>query len=111
MKFIYINDFLFIYYNDMAMQNIYYTSGGRAFWIHNTGPIGCLPYCLIRFPSAQKDKAGCAKDYNELAHYYNSKLKEAVAQLRKEFSLASITYVDVYSAKYSLFAQPEKHGM
>lgn len=25
--------------------------------------------------------------------------------------MASITYVDVYSAKYSLFAQPEKHGM
>ncbi|KAJ8458123.1 hypothetical protein OPV22_031049 [Ensete ventricosum] len=27
-----------------------YGLGGRFFWIHNTGPFGCLPYVLDRFP-------------------------------------------------------------
>ncbi|XP_048331436.2 esterase-like isoform X2 [Ziziphus jujuba] len=91
-------------------KNIYNISGGTSFWIHNTGPIGCLPYILNTFPSAQKDEAGCAKPYNEVAQYFNTKLKEAVVQLRKDLPLAAITYVDVYSAKYSLYTHPHNDG-
>ncbi|KAJ9673626.1 hypothetical protein PVL29_023276 [Vitis rotundifolia] len=87
-----------------------YKSGARSFWIHNTGPIGCLPYILANFQAAQRDGAGCSKPHNEVAQYFNYKLKEAVAQLRKDFPLAAITYVDVYSVKYSLFSQPKKYG-
>ncbi|GLT47111.1 hypothetical protein SLA2020_208280 [Shorea laevis] len=87
-----------------------YSLGARSFWIHNTGPIGCLPYLLSNFPSARKDGAGCAMPYNEVAQYFNVKLKEAVVELRKEFPLATFTYVDIYSVKYSLFAEPQKHG-
>ncbi|KAM1170856.1 hypothetical protein ACFX15_020732 [Malus domestica] len=89
-----------------------YNQGGRYFWIHNTGPIGCLPYVLDRLPipAAQLDKAGCATPYNKLARFFNRGLKQAVVQLRKELPLAAITYVDVYSAKYSLISQPQKHG-
>lgn len=93
----------------MMMQRIY-KSGARSFWIHNTGPIGCLPYILANFQAAQRDSAGCSKPHNEVAQYFNYKLKEAVAQLRKDFPLAAITYVDVYSVKYSLFSQPKKYG-
>ncbi|XP_060673651.1 esterase isoform X1 [Ziziphus jujuba] len=91
-------------------KNIYNISGGTSFWIHNTGPIGCLPYILNTFPSAQKDEAGCAKPYNEVAQYFNTKLKEAVVQLRKDLPSAAITYVDVYSAKYSLYTDPHNDG-
>ncbi|KAA8546407.1 hypothetical protein F0562_002854 [Nyssa sinensis] len=93
------------------VQNIY-NLGARSFWIHNTGPIGCLPYILTSFPltTAQKDSAGCAKPYNEVAKYFNYKLKEAIVHLRKILPLAAITYVDVYSVKYSLFTEPQKHG-
>ncbi|RVX22387.1 Esterase [Vitis vinifera] len=87
-----------------------YKSGARSFWIHNTGPIGCLAYILANFQAAQRDSAGCSKPHNEVAQYFNYKLKEAVAQLRKDFPLAAITYVDVYSVKYSLFSQPKKYG-
>ncbi|KAL6217126.1 hypothetical protein ACLB2K_010343 [Fragaria x ananassa] len=87
-----------------------YDLGARSFWIHNTGPIGCLAYILVRFPSAQKDEAGCAKAYNEVAQHLNHKLKQAVVQLRKELPLAAFTYVDVYSVKYSLFKEPAKFG-
>ncbi|KAH9757008.1 GDSL esterase/lipase [Citrus sinensis] len=86
-----------------------YNLGARSFWIHNTGPIGCLPYILANFPSA-KDSAGCAKPYNEVAKNFNLKLKEAVVQLRKDFPSAAFTYVDVYSVKYSLFRTPKRYG-
>ncbi|KAI5355301.1 hypothetical protein L3X38_008196 [Prunus dulcis] len=86
-----------------------YDLGGRSFWIHNTGPIGCLPYILANFPS-QKDEAGCAKSHNEVAQQFNHNLKEATVQLRKDLRLAAITYVDVYSVKYSLYKEPKKYG-
>ncbi|KAK9945799.1 hypothetical protein M0R45_011298 [Rubus argutus] len=87
-----------------------YDLGARSFWIHNTGPIGCLPYILVTFPSAQKDEVGCAKAYNEVAQHFNHELKQAIVQLRKDLPLGAFTYVDVYSVKYSLFKEPEKHG-
>lgn len=80
------------------------------FWIHNTGPIGCLPYILANFPSAQKDEVGCAKSYNEVAQYFNHQLKEATVQFRKDLPLAAFTYVDIYSVKYSLYKEPKKYG-
>ncbi|KAH7681650.1 GDSL lipase/esterase protein [Dioscorea alata] len=89
-----------------------YGEGGRFFWIHNTGPFGCLPYVLDRIPltAAQIDRAGCGVPFNEVAQLFNAKLKETVAWLRKELPLATFTYVDVYSVKYSVISQPTKHG-
>lgn len=89
-----------------------YSHGGRSFWIHNTGPVGCLPYIMDLHPvkAHEVDKAGCAKPYNEVAQFFNRELKEAVVQLRKKLHSASITYVDVYSVKYSLISQAKKHG-
>ncbi|KAK9096265.1 hypothetical protein Sjap_021762 [Stephania japonica] len=89
-----------------------YEEGGRSFWIHNTGPIGCLPYTFVPFPvaSSQIDSAGCAIPYNDLSQYFNQKLKESVVQLRKDLPLAAITYVDMYSIKYTLISQASKFG-
>ncbi|PRQ26545.1 putative alpha-L-fucosidase [Rosa chinensis] len=87
-----------------------YDLGARSLWIHNTGPIGCLPYIQANFPSAQKDEIGCAKAYNEVAEHFNHELKQAIVQLRKDLPKAAFTYVDVYSVKYSLFKEPEKYG-
>ncbi|XP_075638250.1 GDSL esterase/lipase At3g26430-like [Castanea sativa] len=89
-----------------------YGQGGRSFWIHNTAPVGCLPYVLdrLKITAAQVDKAGCAAPFNDVAQYFNRKLKEVVVQLRKDLPLAAITYVDVYSVKYSLISQARKHG-
>jgi hypothetical protein len=89
-----------------------YGQGGRSFWIHNTGPVGCLPYILDRFlvAGAQLDEYGCASLFNEVAQYFNRRLKEAVVQLRKELPEAVITYVDVYAVKYTLITQAKKYG-
>ena len=93
------------------MQKIY-GEGGRIFWVHNTGPVGCLPYVMDQFliTAGQIDKYGCASPFNDVAQYFNLRLKEAVAQLRKDLPEATITYVDVYSVKYTLIAQAKKHG-
>ncbi|XP_057428033.1 GDSL esterase/lipase ENOD8-like [Lotus japonicus] len=87
-----------------------YDLGARSFWIHNTGPIGCLPAILTNFPKAERDCYGCATQYNEVAEYFNKKLKEALAQLRQELPLAAIAYVDIYSPKLDLFRNHEKYG-
>lgn len=94
------------------MQNVYTNFGGRTFWIHNTGPIGCLPYVLANFPVSedQTDSAGCSKPHNAVSQYFNLKLKEAIYQLREDLPLAAITLVDIYSAKYSLYKEPTKYG-
>lgn len=93
------------------MQNIY-SQGGRSFWIHNTGPVGCLPYVLDRvmITAGQIDSVGCAGPINEVCQFYNTKLKEAVEQLRKDLPSAAFTYVDVYSVKYDLISHASKHG-
>ncbi|RDX71701.1 hypothetical protein CR513_48900, partial [Mucuna pruriens] len=91
--------------------NNIYNLGARSFWIHNTGPIGCLPIILASFLSTEKDSYGCAKAYNEMAQNFNQNLKEALAQLGKDLPLAAITYVDIYSAKYSLFSNPNQNEL
>ncbi|ONK58119.1 uncharacterized protein A4U43_C09F8320 [Asparagus officinalis] len=95
----------------IAIQSIY-GEGGRYFWIHNTGPFGCLPYVLDRIPilASQVDRAGCGAPFNEMAQLFNEKLKKTVDQLREQLPLAVFTYVDVYSVKYSLVSQPRKFG-
>ncbi|MFS8029162.1 putative alpha-L-fucosidase [Helianthus anomalus] len=89
-----------------------YDKGGRFFWIHNTGPIGCLPYVLeyLQINEGQMDKNGCANPINELAQFFNRKLKDLVNQLREELPEAFITYVDIYKARYTLISQAHKHG-
>ncbi|KAJ6719650.1 hypothetical protein OIU79_007320 [Salix purpurea] len=89
-----------------------YGQGGRSFWIHNTGPFGCLAYVLERIPilAAEVDKTGCGAPFNEVAQYFNLGLRKVVSQLRKKLPLAAITYVDVFSVKYKLISQARKHG-
>ncbi|XWS34709.1 hypothetical protein CRYUN_Cryun21dG0061000 [Craigia yunnanensis] len=90
-----------------------YSQGGRYFWIHNTGPVGCLPYIMDRIPvlASQIDNYGCASPFNEVAQFFNHGLKKTVEQLRKDLPNAAITYVDVYSVKFSLVSQGRKHGI
>ncbi|VVA94417.1 unnamed protein product [Arabis nemorensis] len=94
-----------------AVTNIY-NQGGRYFWIHNTGPIGCLAYVIEWFPikASDFDSHECASPLNNLAQEFNHALKQAVIELRAFLSEAAITYVDVYSAKHELFVHAQGHG-
>ncbi|KAE8711914.1 Esterase [Hibiscus syriacus] len=87
-----------------------YNLGARSFWVYNTRPIGCFPSILTIYPAAERDSAGCAKQYNELAQRFNAELKKALAQLGVELRSATVVYVDIYSGLYSLYTDPIKNG-
>ncbi|CAN1152214.1 GDSL esterase/lipase At3g26430 [Linum perenne] len=89
-----------------------YKEGARTFWIHNTGPIGCLPFFVIRFPPKPNntDPIGCIKSYNEAAIEFNIQLNQMVHKLRTKLPDALLILVDIYSAKYSLIRDAKKHG-
>uniref|UniRef100_A0A0D9X0X9 Esterase n=1 Tax=Leersia perrieri TaxID=77586 RepID=A0A0D9X0X9_9ORYZ len=94
-----------------AIQRVY-RLGGRYFWVHNTAPLGCLTYAVVLRPdiAAPKDDAGCSVAYNTGARFFNARLNETVARLRASLPDATLTYVDVYSAKYKLFSQAKQLG-
>ncbi|XWS30419.1 hypothetical protein CRYUN_Cryun24cG0116100 [Craigia yunnanensis] len=94
-----------------AVQNLY-EHGARTFWIHNTGPIGCLPVSLHYhdIKPEELDKQGCLKAQNDYAIEFNRKLKDRVIKLRAELPHAALTYVDIYAAKYKLIGNAKKQG-
>ncbi|XP_057437307.1 GDSL esterase/lipase At5g14450-like [Lotus japonicus] len=90
-----------------------YSEGARVFWIHNTGPIGCLPLNFLAYGKSKKgnvDANGCVISQNGIAHEFNLQLKNQVLQLRKKLPLAKLIYVDVYKAKYELVSNARKLG-
>ncbi|KAF7819503.1 GDSL esterase/lipase [Senna tora] len=94
------------------IQNLY-KEGGRTFWIHNTGPIGCLAVTMhnTHNPVAgYVDKNGCVNYQNDMAKEFNEKLKNAVVRLRSQLPDASLTHVDMFSAKYELISNAKKEG-
>ncbi|GFQ06258.1 GDSL esterase/lipase at5g14450 [Phtheirospermum japonicum] len=90
-----------------------YEQGARAFWIHNTGPIGCLPLATLYFQSPRPgflNKYGCIRSHNAMAIEFNRQLKARVTALRAELPRAALTYVDIYSAKYQLIRNARIYG-
>ena len=91
-----------------------YQQGGRAFWIHNTGPVGCLPVNLFYVsnnpPAGYLDEYGCVKAQNEMAVEFNKQLKDRVIKLRTELPEAAVTYVDVHTAKMQLISNAKNLG-
>ncbi|XP_062106845.1 GDSL esterase/lipase At3g27950 [Humulus lupulus] len=94
-----------------AIQQLY-EEGARFFWVHNTGPIGCIPYNVIYYKSkaGNLDKNGCVKPQNAVAQEFNRQLKNMVLKLRTQLPLAVFTYVDVYSAKYVIVSRAKGLG-
>lgn len=95
------------------MKQHLYTQGARTFWIHNTGPVGCLPSTLLTItnpPPGFLDNHGCVKSQNDIAQEFNRQLKSRVMKLRTDLPHAAITYVDIYAAKYGLISSSKQHG-
>ncbi|XP_027347243.1 GDSL esterase/lipase At5g14450-like [Abrus precatorius] len=92
-----------------------YGLGGRTFWIHNTGPIGCLPVAMPMHNAKNQtnvtlDQNGCVNYQNDMAKEFNKKLMKIVVKLRAQLPDASIIYVDMFSAKYELISNANKEG-
>ncbi|KAL5676898.1 hypothetical protein ACJX0J_013029, partial [Zea mays] len=88
-----------------------YDQGARKFWIHNTGPLGCLPQNIALFGKdpSQLDELHCVAKHNRAAKLFNLQLHALCTKLRAEFDGASITYVDIHTIKYSLIANYSRY--
>ncbi|KAJ9187915.1 hypothetical protein P3X46_003326 [Hevea brasiliensis] len=96
---------------DYAIQGIY-QHGGRNFWVHNTGPLGCLPreLSITEKKESDFDERGCLKHLNEAAKEFNKQLKALCEKLRSDLEDSTMVYVDIYSIKYDLFANAGTYG-
>ncbi|KAE8697957.1 GDSL esterase/lipase [Hibiscus syriacus] len=79
-----------------------YGRGGKNFWVHNTGPLGCLPQKLASFPrsASELDEHGCFMPLNNAAKAFNAQLHTLCEQLNSQLINATIVYVDIYSIKF-----------
>ncbi|GFQ06254.1 GDSL esterase/lipase at5g14450, partial [Phtheirospermum japonicum] len=97
----------------IAQVKTLYERDARIFWIHNTGPIGCLPVATVKVQNPAPgylDEHGCVKSQNVVAIEFNKQLKDEIVKLRSELSEAMIIYVDMYSAKYELITGANNQG-
>ncbi|XP_042496035.1 GDSL esterase/lipase At5g14450-like [Macadamia integrifolia] len=95
-----------------AVQQLY-QQGARTFWVHNTGPIGCLPTFMFYLGTPKPgvlDQHGCLKSHNDMAEEFNRQLKDRVIKLRKQLPRAALTYVDIYTAKSKLISNASDQG-
>ncbi|KAM3358177.1 GDSL esterase/lipase LIP-4 isoform X1 [Capsicum galapagoense] len=91
-----------------------YKHGGKNFWIHNTGPLGCLPQKVATRNASNLndlDDYGCVKSMNEAAEAFNNQLRDLCKQLRLQMKDATIVYVDMYAIKYDLIANSSTYGI
>ncbi|XP_076919919.1 GDSL esterase/lipase At1g54790-like [Bidens hawaiensis] len=89
-----------------------YDDGARNFWIHNAGPLGCLPQNIAKFGTdpAKLDALGCVSLHNQAVNLFNIQLHALVAKLQAQFSDANVTRVDVFAIKSNLIANYSKYG-
>ncbi|WCJ26872.1 GDSL esterase/lipase At1g09390 [Euphorbia peplus] len=87
-----------------------YNQGARKFWIHNTGPLGCLPQKLSLVEKQNLDEHGCISSYSDAARLFNAELGRTCHMMRSQLPDAKIVYVDIYSIKYDLIANSSRYG-
>ncbi|OMO77787.1 Lipase, GDSL [Corchorus capsularis] len=91
-----------------------YDSGARNFWIHNTGPLGCLPRIIASFGKnpSDLDEFGCVISHNRAANVFNKKLHDEVCVnfMTQQLPEANCTYVDIYSIKLDLISNYSEYG-
>lgn len=89
-----------------------YDAGARFFWIHNTGPLGCLPQNIAKFGTDQSklDVLGCVGAHNQAAQLFNLQLHALSKKLQGQYPDANVTYVDIYTIKTNLLSNYSRYG-
>lgn len=93
------------------MQTLY-DAGARNFWIHNTGPLGCLPRIIATFGknASKLDQNQCVDSHNQAAKLFNLQLQALCVEFQQQFPEAEVTYVDVYAIKSELITNYSQYG-
>ncbi|XP_010511214.1 PREDICTED: GDSL esterase/lipase At1g54790 isoform X2 [Camelina sativa] len=89
-----------------------YVEGGRNFWIHNTGPLGCLAQNIAKFGTdpTKLDEFGCVSSHNQAAKLFNLQLHALSNKFQAQFPDSNVTYVDIFSIKSNLIANYSRFG-
>ncbi|XP_008246516.1 PREDICTED: GDSL esterase/lipase At1g54790 isoform X1 [Prunus mume] len=89
-----------------------YDQGGRNFWIHNTGPLGCLTQNVAKFGTdpSRLDERGCVSSHNEAAKLFNLQLHALTKKLQGQYADANVVYVDIFLIKYELISNYSRYG-
>ncbi|KAL5768454.1 hypothetical protein ACOSQ2_015237 [Xanthoceras sorbifolium] len=96
---------------ETGLKNLY-EQGARNFWIHNTGPLGCITQNVAKFGTDPSilDEQGCVSGHNQAAKLFNLQLHALSKKLQGVFADSNITYVDIYSIKSNLIANYSRYG-
>ncbi|GJN05347.1 hypothetical protein PR202_ga22968 [Eleusine coracana subsp. coracana] len=94
-----------------AILTLYY-NGAQNFWVHGTGPLGCLPQKLAipRANDSDLDYSGCLKPLNDGSYEFNNQLCAVCDQLSSQLRGATIVYIDILAIKYELIANHSAYG-
>lgn len=89
-----------------------YDQGARNFWVHNTGPLGCLAQNVAKFGTdpLKLDELGCVSAHNQAARLFNLQLHALCKKLQSSFAGSNVTYVDIFSIKSNLIANYSRYG-
>ncbi|MBA0783260.1 hypothetical protein Gotri_001007 [Gossypium trilobum] len=89
-----------------------YDQGARNFWVHNTGPLGCLAQNVAKFGTdpSSLDELGCVSKHNQAAKVFNLQLHTLCKKLQGQYADSNFTYVDIYTIKWNLIANYSKFG-
>ncbi|KAL0918663.1 hypothetical protein M5K25_010686 [Dendrobium thyrsiflorum] len=89
-----------------------YDQGARNFWIHNTGPLGCLAQNIAQFGKdpSKLDEYGCVSSHNRAAKLFNLQLHALCTKLQAQFVDANVTYIDIFTIKSDLIANYSRYG-
>ncbi|XP_047152491.1 GDSL esterase/lipase At1g54790-like isoform X2 [Vigna umbellata] len=96
---------------EKGIKNLY-DQGARYFWIHNTGPLGCLPQNIAKFgtDASKLDELGCVGSHNQAAKIFNLQLHALCTKLQGQYPDSNVTYVDIFSIKSNLISNFSRYG-
>ncbi|XP_073279777.1 GDSL esterase/lipase At1g54790-like [Primulina huaijiensis] len=89
-----------------------YEQGERNFWIHNTGPLGCLPQNIAKFgtDTSRLDELGCVSSHNQASRLLNLQLHALCKKLQSQYPDSNLTFVDIFTIKSNLIANYSRYG-
>ncbi|KAK6940864.1 GDSL lipase/esterase, partial [Dillenia turbinata] len=104
-----VPDFLLEFEN--GIERLYY-GGARNFWIHNMGPLGCLPRIIATYgkDASKLDQIGCVISHNNAAKVFNTQLQALCTKFQGQFPDTNATYIDIFSIKLDLIANYSQYG-
>ncbi|KAL7155512.1 hypothetical protein ABFS83_03G079400 [Erythranthe nasuta] len=97
---------LLVGYASTFVQELY-GLGARRIGVFGLPPLGCLPSQRTLKGGAERK---CIDIYNEVSQIFNNKLYDEIESINARYSMARVTYMDIYTLPLDLIHNPRKYG-